>query len=123
MRRGSAGSVACRQFGRESGSNVDAETLWDELVRFEAEIARIEMRFARVTESLFYIQNDDDALIRQYVGQVIDVLNDALGANEYSRQISADFNRGFRKYPPPVHCVRSIIWTIRAARRGIERSS
>jgi hypothetical protein len=36
------------------------------------------MRFARVTESLFYIQNDDDALIRQYVGQVIDVLNDAL---------------------------------------------
>jgi hypothetical protein len=57
---------------------VDAETLWDELVRFEAEIARIEMRFARVTESLFYIQNDDDALIRQYVGQVIDVLNDAL---------------------------------------------
>jgi len=116
MRRGSAGSVACRQFGRESGSNVDAETLWDELVRFEAEIARIEMRFARVTESF-------DALIRQYVGQVIDVLNDALGANEYSRQISADFNRGFRKYPPSVHCVRSIIWTIRAARRGIERSS
>jgi len=49
---------------------VDAETLWDELVRFEAEIATIEMRFARVTESLFYIQNDDDALIRQYVGQV-----------------------------------------------------
>ncbi len=32
-------------------SNVLAEALWDKLVRFEPEIARIEMRFVRVTET------------------------------------------------------------------------
>jgi hypothetical protein len=101
---------------------VDAEALWDELVRFEAEIARIEMRFIRVTESLFYIQDREGILIRQQVEQVIDILNDALGANGFSRQISSDFNRGFRKYPPSVHSVRSILWTIRAARRHIEQN-
>ncbi len=98
------------------------EALWDELVRFEAEIARIEMRFVRITETFFYIQEREGALIRQQVEQVIDILNDALGANEYSRQISADFNRGFRRYPPSVHSVRSILWTIRAARRRVEKN-
>ncbi len=70
---------------------MHAEALWDELVRFEAEIARIEMRFVRVTETFFYIQEREGALIRQQVEQVIDILNDALGANEYSRQISVRF--------------------------------
>ena len=101
---------------------MHAEVLWDELVRFEAEIARMEMRFVRVTETFFYIQEREGALLRQQVEQVIDILNDALGANEYSRQISADFNRGFRTYPPSAHSVRSILWTIRAARRRIEQN-
>ena len=56
------------------------------------------------------------------VEPLIEILDDAFGVNNYSRQISADFNRGFRTYPPSVHCVRSISWTIRAARMGIERS-
>ncbi len=58
---------------------MHAEALWDELVRFEAEIARIEMRFVRVTETFFYIQEREGTLIRQQVEQVIDILNDALG--------------------------------------------
>jgi hypothetical protein len=53
----------------------------------------------RITESLFYIKTHDDALIRQRVEQLIEILNDAFGLNNYSRQISADFNRAFRKYP------------------------
>ena len=67
-------------------------------------------------------QDREGILIRQHVEQVIDILNDALGANGYSRQIRADFNRGFRKYPPSAHSVRSILWTIRAARRHIEQN-
>ncbi len=100
---------------------MHAEVLWDALVRFEAEIARIEMQFVRVTETFFYIEEREGALLRQQVEQLIDILNDALGANEYSRHISADFNRGFCTYPPSVHSVRSILWTIRTARRRIER--
>jgi hypothetical protein len=37
------------------------------------------MRFVRVTETFFYIQEREGALIRQQVEQVIDILNDALG--------------------------------------------
>jgi hypothetical protein len=44
-----------------------------------AEIARTEMRFVRVTETFFYIQEREGALIRQQVEQAIDILNDALG--------------------------------------------
>ena len=102
--------------------NVDSEALLVELARYEAEIANIVSRFIRITESLFYIKTDDDALIRQRVEQLIEILNDAFGVNSYSRQISADFNRAFRNYLPSVHRVRSILWTIRAARQRIERS-
>lgn len=104
------------------GIEVNPETLLTELVKYEAKIAAVESRFIRITETLFYIQTDDDALIRQHVEQLIEILDDAFGVNNYARQISADFNREFRNYPPSVHCVRSILWTIRAARTHIIRA-
>jgi hypothetical protein len=101
---------------------VDFEALLTELAGYEAEIANIESRFIRITDKLFYLQPEDDALVRQRVEQLIEMLNDAFGVNNYSRQISADFNHGFRNYLLSVHCVRSILWTVRAARQRIERS-
>jgi hypothetical protein len=92
------------------------------LVKYEAKIANGESRFIRITETLFNIKTDDDALIRQHVEQLIEILDDAFGVNNYARQISADFNRGFRNCPPSVHCVRSILWTIRVARTHIMRA-
>lgn len=100
---------------------MDYEALLTELARYEADIANLESRFVRVTESLFYM-TDDDGLIRQRVEQLIEILNDAFGVNNFARHISADFNRAFRDYPPSVHRVRSILWTIRAARQRIERN-
>jgi hypothetical protein len=58
---------------------VDSEALLAELVRYEAEIANIETRFIRITDKLFYMQREDDALVRQRVEQLIEILNDALG--------------------------------------------
>ena len=78
---------------------MDSEALLAELARYEAAIANIETRFIRITESLFFIKTDDDALIRQRVEQLIEILNDAFGVNNYSRQVSADFDRTFRNYP------------------------
>jgi hypothetical protein len=101
---------------------MDSDVLLAELARYEAEIANIDSRFIRITESLFYLRTDDDALIRQNVEQLIEFLNDAFGVNNYSREISADFNRGFRNCPPSVHCVRSILRTIRAAQTHIRRA-
>jgi hypothetical protein len=81
-----------------SGRNVDFETPLTELAGYEAEIANIESRFTRITDKLFYLQPEDDALVRQRVEQLIEMLNDAFGVNNYSRQISADFNHGFRNH-------------------------
>ena len=78
---------------------MDPEALLAELAKYEAEIANIKSRFIRITESLFYIPTDDDAMIRHRIEQLIEILNDAFGANNYPRQISADFNRAFRNYP------------------------
>ena len=41
---------------------MDPEALLAELAKYEAEIANIESRFIRITESLFYIPTDDDAM-------------------------------------------------------------
>ena len=100
---------------------MDSEALLAELARYEAEIADIESRFIRITDKLFYVQREDDALVRQRVEQLIEILNDSFGVNNYSRQISADFDRAFRNYPTSVRHVRSILWTIRAARQRIEQ--
>ena len=101
---------------------MDSEASLPELAKCEAEIANIKSRFIRITESQLYLPTDDDALIRQRVEQLIEILNDAFGVNNYSRQISADFNRAFRNYPPTVHRVRSFLWTIRAARQRIQQN-
>jgi len=47
------------------------------LLRYEAETAAIESRFIRITDKLFYVQSEDDTLVRQRVEQLIETLNDA----------------------------------------------
>ena len=42
---------------------MDSEALLAELARYEAEIADIESRFIRITDKLFYVQREDDALV------------------------------------------------------------
>ena len=101
---------------------MDHEALLTELARYEADVADIESRFVRVTESLFYMHTDDEGLIRQRVEQLVEILNDAFGVNNFARHISADFNRTFRDYPPSVHRVRSVLCTIRATRQRIEQN-
>jgi len=85
---------------------VDSEALLAELARYEAEIADIESRFIRITDKLFYVQREDDALVRQRVEQLIEILNDSFGVNNYSRQISADFDRAFLFIASAVFCGR-----------------
>ena len=53
---------------------MDSEALLAELARYEAEIANIESRFIRITDKLFYVQREDDALVRQRVEQLIEIL-------------------------------------------------
>ena len=42
---------------------------------------QLESPFVRTTDKLFYVQAEDDVLIRQRIEQLIEFLNDALGVN------------------------------------------
>jgi hypothetical protein len=41
----------------------------------------VESQFVRITDKLFYVQAEDDALIRQRIEQLVEFLNDAFGVN------------------------------------------
>ncbi len=57
-----------------------------ELQRYELELSRILANFTHRTDAI-RIGRDDDPLLYQYVRELIDLFNDSLGVNAYSRQI------------------------------------
>jgi hypothetical protein len=62
----------------------------NELKRYEEEIDGIRSRFVRTSQEI-HIGCGDDALLRQYLRELIHLFRDALGPNDYSGQIGADF--------------------------------
>src|SRR3984893_3219439 len=69
---------------------MDDGQLIGELERYERELAAILGRFSRE----FHIAPGDDPKFRQYVRELVDLFNDALGRNPYSRQIADEANQG-----------------------------
>jgi predicted nucleotide-binding protein len=102
---------------------VEALQLVKELKIYEAKIEAIESGFVRTREGI-WIAKGDEPLLRQYVRELSDLFNDALGPNNYSRQILDDFNQGIANYvhSPSLHSVQNILATVRAARTRIDRN-
>lgn len=94
----------------------------NELKRYEEEIDGIRSRFVRTSQEI-HIGRDDDALLRQYVRELIDLFLDAIGPNDYSRQIGADFNYAVSNWlhTPSLAGVQNILATVRSARTRFER--
>jgi diguanylate cyclase (GGDEF)-like protein len=95
---------------------VDINQIPAELKRYETELAAILSRFTRTRGSI-HIGEGDDPLFRQYVGELIDLFNDALGQNNYSRQIAGEFNDGISNFveSPSFKSVENILSIVRAA--------
>lgn len=93
-----------------------------ELERYETELARILGAFKR-TSSGIYIAEGDDPLYRQYTRELVDLYNDALGSNVYSRQLSAEYANGFGMYgAPSFKGVENILSVVRASLTRLRRS-
>ena len=102
---------------------MEALQLVEELKIYEAKLEAIKSRFVRTREGI-WIAKGDEPLLRQYVRELSDFFNDALGPNNYSRQILDDFNQGIANYvhSPSLHSVQNILATVRAVRTRIDRN-
>ena len=66
---------------------MDSNQIIAELQRYEKELSRILSNFTH-TRNAIHIGRKDDPLLRQYVRELMDLFNDALGTNVYSHQIA-----------------------------------
>jgi REase_DpnII-MboI len=94
---------------------MDAEQTIAEVKRYEAEFVAILCRFKRDRDGV-WIGDGDDPILRQYVREIIDVFNEVFGKNNYSIQISAEFDNGIRNLSgsPSYKSVENILSVIRA---------
>lgn len=102
---------------------MDSEQIIGELQRYERELAGILGRF-RSTSSGIHIGDGDDPMFRQYVRELIDLLNDALGRNSYSAQIAEEANQGVSNMygSPSYKSVENILSVVRAALTRLNRN-
>ena len=63
-------------------------------------------------------------MYRQYVRELVDLFNDVLGPNSYSRQVADEANRGVSNYinSPSYKSVENIIAVVRAAQTRLSRN-
>jgi predicted nucleotide-binding protein len=101
---------------------MNDENFLRELKRYETEIDGIRRRFVESREHIT-IGRGDDALLRQYVQELIDFFRDTLGPNDYSRQIAEDFNYAVSNWlqSPSLAGVQNILATVRSACTRFER--
>lgn len=98
------------------------EVVLAELERYEAELERILNGFNR-TSSGIYIGDGDDPLYRQYARELVDLYNDALGPNVYSKQLSAEYTSGFGMYgAPSFKGVENVLSVVKASLTRLRRS-
>lgn len=102
---------------------MNSEEIIAEIRRYESELEGILSRFSHGRERI-HINREDDPLLRQFVRELIDLFNDALGSNSYSSQIRKDFNEGVANYydTPSYKSVGNILAIVRAAITRFSRS-
>ena len=93
-----------------------------ELERYESELKRILRSYKRTSDGI-YIGDGDDPLYRQYARELVDLYNDALGPNVYSKQLSAAYSNGFGMYgAPSFKGVENVLSVVKASLTRLRRS-
>lgn len=101
---------------------MNPEQIVAEIERYEAELSRIHSSFIR-TRDRIDIAEGDEALYRQYVRELLDLYNDALGRNVYSAQIAHEFENGFGYLgTPSLRSVENVLGVIRASLTRLRRT-
>ncbi len=69
------------------------------------------------------MKQGDDPLYRQYARELVDLYNDALGTNVYSRQLSVEYSNGFGMYnAPSFKGVENVLSVVKASLTRLRRS-
>ncbi|MBC7751016.1 MAG: TIGR02391 family protein [Candidatus Saccharibacteria bacterium] len=102
---------------------MNTDDLIKEIEHYELELSKILNRFKRAHSGI-HIDSRDDPQYRQYVQELTDLFNDALGVNVYSKQIVDEANRGVLNFTrsPSYKSVENILSKVRAARTRITRN-
>ena len=101
---------------------MNPDTVIGELERYEAELARILRGFKRTSTGI-YIGEGDDSLYRQYARELVDLYNDALGLNVYSKQLSVEYSNGFGMYSSAsFKGVENVLAVVKASLTRLRRS-
>lgn len=101
---------------------MKSEQILTEIERYVAELSRIYSSF-RHTRDGIYIAEGDESLYRQYVRELLDLYNDALGKNVYSEQIAYEFQNGLGYLgSPSLRGVENVLGVIRASLTRLRRN-
>ncbi len=76
---------------------MTAENLIKELERYRTELTNIMKRFTRTRDSLS-MNRDDDPRLRSFVIELVDLLNDSIGENQYSPLIDMTYSNGYSPF-------------------------
>lgn len=93
------------------------------LKQYEADLSSILARFTE-TRSGIHINPDDDSKYHQIVQELVDLFNDVLGKNQYSRNIAVVANKGVSNFTqsPSFKSVEDVISILRSAITRINRN-
>lgn len=102
--------------------HTSSNSLVETIDHYDSRLSEILSRFER-TGSAIRIDRSDDPKLRQYLQEIVDLLNDSLGSNAYSRRIAAEANEGISNFlgTPSYKSVESVIGILRAARTSLVR--
>lgn len=76
---------------------MTTENIIKELEKYRVELASIMERFTRSSNGI-HIRREDDPRFRTFVIEIIDLLNDSIGKNQYSPLINQIFNEGISNF-------------------------
>lgn len=102
---------------------MTSEEIIQELERYRAELTGIMGRYVHGHNSL-RIKNEDDPRYRTFVIEIVDLLNDSIGPNQYSAIIAQQFNEGITNYlqTPSYKSVEDIVSVIDSVITRLKRN-
>jgi hypothetical protein len=105
------------------GIKMTSEQLIQELERYRSELTGIMGRFVSRRNS-YDIQREDDPRYRTFVIEIIDLLNDSIGKNQYSPIINQIFNEGITNYlqTPSYKSIEDIVSVINSVITRLKRN-
>lgn len=101
---------------------MDKEIFIKTLQDYKSSLENILSRFIHSDESIS-INSEDDPVYRRIVLEIIDLFNDVIGTNHYSKMIANSFNEGLANFfnSPSYRSVENIIGILNAAITRFQR--